>query len=460
MSQLVSIETQPVKTIPTKKGLPLLGILPEIFGKDPYEYFKNIMLEHGDFVRLNLSLQPVYLVSSPDYLQHILRDNHKNYRKPDMFYGSAREVVGNGLVTSDGDYWLRQRRMIQPHLHRKQLAQLFTDMVESIQEALVRWQPLAASGQEIEFNEEISGVTMNVIMSTMFGKDALSQAEIEETGHYTKRMIDYVGRSMYTSFIPKWVPLPERVQFKKDLAVFYEVAQRIIAQCKQNKNTSASLIQMLLSTVDEETSHQMNDQQLFDEVATIFLAGYETTATVLTWLGVVMDKHPDVALKLYKEVDEVLGSRVPTFEDIPRLTYARQVFMEIMRMYTVVPLLPRALIEADQIGPYQLPANALVLVFYHGVHHNPQVWEEPEKFIPERFANTHAPHHHPFGYVPFSGGPRKCAGDEFAMMEGPLIMAMLLQKYRLHITANQTYETRVATTMRPVHGVKMTLSER
>jgi cytochrome P450 len=193
---------------------------------------------------------------------------------------------------------------------------------------------------------------------------------------------------------------------------------------------------------------------------TIFLAGYETTATSLAWVGIALRDHPDVLEKMRAEIDEVLGDRVPSFEDIPRLVYTRQVFMETMRLYTVVPFLPRALNAADQLGPYSLPAEAMVLVFYHGVHHNPRIWDAPEVFDPERFSPKRIVGQHPFAYVPFSAGPRKCAGEEFVLLEGTLIIAMILRKYDINILPNQTFTPGIGSTMYPRKGIKATLSVR
>ena len=173
-----------------------------------------------------------------------------------------------------------------------------------------------------------------------------------------------------------------------------------------------------------------------------------------------LQQHPEVLEKLRVEIAQVLGTRQPLFEDVPRLTYTLQVFLEVMRMYTVVPFLPRALNQADQLGHYHLPTNALLLVFYHGVHHNPRVWENPEVFDPERFTFNRLMGQHSFGYVPFSGGPRKCVGDEFALFEGPLTIALLLQKYNLDLLPNQTFAASIGSTMQPRNGVKATFSLR
>jgi cytochrome P450 len=454
------MEIAELQPIPSQKGLPLLGILPKLLGRDPYEYMKNVMIEQGDLVQLNFGPQPVYLVSHPDYLQRILRDNYPNYPKPDIFYGTAREVAANGLVFSSGDLWLRQRRMIQPHLHRKQLEFLFSDMRDAISDTLNGWVSSAANGAEVELRGKMGEVSMNIITRTMFGKGLISETEVIETGRRATRLLSYVGRMLFLGMAPKWFPIPGKQDFLQDRSAVRETVHQIIAKSRENKEASASLIQMLINAVDEESHEHMTEQQLFDEVITIFLAGYETTATALTWLGVVLHDHPEVLEKLRAEIDEVLGTRPPSFSDIPRLVYARRVFMEILRMYTASPVLPRVTNEADRLGNYQIPAKAMVLIFYHGVHHNPRVWDNPEVFDPDRFLPERTEAQHPFAYVPFSAGPRKCAGDEFALMEAPLVMAMLLQKYDISVLPNQIFSAGIGTSMRPRNGVKAILSTR
>jgi cytochrome P450 len=448
-----------VQTIPVRKGWPLLGVLPEFINQPSKEYFKKVMLEQGGLVRLNFGPQSVYLVSHPDYLQQILRDNYQNYRKPDMLYAAAREVVGQGLVTSTGELWLRQRRMIQPHLHRKQLIHLFDEMQEAVTEVLDRWEWLAQHHSEVEMGEKMAEITISVITRTMFGQESLSPNEIKAVGQRAIRLVNYVSQSLFNGLLPKWLPKPKEASFKRDHQTMRQVINRIIAKCRAEKETSASLIEMLINSVDEETNEGMTEQQLFDEVMTIFLAGYETTSTALTWLLVILQEYPAVLKKLQVEVDQVLGDRLPTFEDILRLPYTQQVFMEVLRYHTVASLLPRALNKPDQLGPYTLPANALVLLSFHGVHHNPRVWDHPEMFDPERFAPEAVAQRHPFAYVPFSAGPRKCAGDEFALLEGPLIMAMLLQRYTITLLPNQTFEASLGK-LRPKNGVKAKISLR
>ena len=446
--------------IPIEKGLPILGVLPKLIQGDPFEYLKDVMLRHGDFVQFNLGPQTVYLVSHPDYLKRILWENYLNYRKPEMMYAAARKNVGNGLITSSGEFWLRQRRMIQPHLHRKALSHLFSDMIDAISDVLNRWDVLVKNGTQVDFAEKMAEISSNVTMRTMFGRGIISVEEISVISGCVTRMVQRNTNTLYRRLLPAWVPLPGQKEYESDRKVVKDAVNNIIAICRQQKSTSASLIQMLLSAVDDETQQQMTDQQLFDEAMTIVIAGYETTATALTWLSVVISEHPEILIGLLQEIDEVLDGRIPTFEDVPHLVYTRQVFMEIMRMYTVVPFLPRALNQADQLGPYHLPANAMILVFYHGVHHNPHVWDNPEVFDPGRFTPENIAKQNAFAYVPFSAGPRKCAGNDFALMEGTLAIAMMLQKYNINVLPRQTFAAKMGGTMRPQHGVQVTFSNR
>jgi cytochrome P450 len=448
-----------VQTIPARKGWPLLGVLPELISQDFKGYFKNVMLEQGDLVHLNFGPKSVYLVSHPDYLQRILRDNYQNYRKPDMLYAAAREVTGQGLATSSGELWLRQRRMIQPHLHRKQLVHLFDEMRGAVTEVLSRWEGFAQNHSKVEMGDRMAEITITVITRTIFGQESLSADEVSAVSQCAIRLMNHVSYALFNGFLPKWFPKPREASLERDQQTMHQVINRIIAKCRAGHETSAGLIEMLIKSVDEETNQGMTEQQLYDEMMTIFLAGYETTSVALTWLLVTLKEYPAVLEKLQAEVDQVLGSRPPAFEDILRLTYSQQVFMEVLRYHTVASFLPRALNEPDQLGPYMLPANALVLLSFYGVHHNPQVWDQPEIFNPERFTPEAAAQRHPFAYVPFSAGPRKCAGDEFALLEGPLIIAMLLQRYTITLLPNQTFQTGVVS-LRPKNGVKATLSLR
>ncbi len=214
--------------IPVEKGWPLLGVLPNLLSGDPFEYLKNIMLKKGEFVQLNIGTQPIYLVSHPDYFKRVLWENYHNYTKPGILYEPAREVVGNGLVLSEGEFWLRQRRMIQPHLHRKQLVHLFNDIVSSIEEILHNWELFAKNSTEIDLDEKMGEITINVAARTMFGANTLPKDDVIKIGHRISELGKYNGKTAYSSALPKWFPIPGRKEFERNLHDTKETINQII----------------------------------------------------------------------------------------------------------------------------------------------------------------------------------------------------------------------------------------
>lgn len=442
--------------IPEYSGFPVVGVLPDLFRQQPFEFMRNVIREHGDLVKLNVGPQAIYLVSNPDYLQHILRDNHHNYQKPDLLYKAAKKVIGNGLVISTGDFWLRQRRMMQPYFHRKFLVGLTDVMTSGIGEILDTWEPAVRSSEVMNMGNEMSRITMNIITKTMFGLD-LPAEDMAKVFHDMPRMIDHATIRGYLPFLPDWFPIPGDSQFEKSLENVRDVVMRIIEQRRQDSNDANDLITMLLHAVDEETNEQMTDEQIFDEAMTIFLAGFETTSTALTWLWHLLDQNPQVEQKLRAEITTVLGDGVPTLESIRQLTYTKMVFQETMRMFPPVPLLPRVAVEADRLGDFAIPEKATLVLFFYGVHHNEKVWEQPDVFDPERFTPERSKGRSQFAYLPFSGGPRQCIGNEFAYMEGVLAMAMMLQRYRVSLLPDHKVTPKLSITLRPANGIKGTI---
>lgn len=457
--QTTPTPAKPMASIAEYNGFPVVGVLPDLFRQKPLEFMRNITHEHGDFVKVMAGPQPIYLVSNPDYLQRILRDNYRNYRKPDLLYKSAAKIIGNGLVLSEGDFWFRQRRMMQPHFHRKYLSLLTETMTHTISGVLETWEALAESGEVVNMGQEMSRITMGIITNTMFGTDTLSSDDMETISRDMPALIDHTTLRGYMPFVPDWVPFPGDQKFETILQNIREIVTRFIDLKRNEQDESADLISMLLNSVDEETNEQMTNEQLFDEAMTIFLAGFETTSTVLTWLWHVLNENPEIELKLREEIETVLGKQTPSIESLKQLTYSRMVFQETMRMYPPVPLLPRVAVEADHLGDYEIPANATLVMFFYGTHYNPNVWETPDKFIPERFTPEQTKGRSKFAYLPFSSGPRKCIGDEFAMMEGVLAMTMMLQNYQVKLVADHVVEPKLAITLRPANGIKATLQK-
>ncbi len=427
------------------KGWPVVGILPELLTNSPLQTLSNIVVRHGGFVELQIGMKRVFLVSDPAVFQHVLRDNYTNYPKPDLLYGTLKRVAKNGLLTSEGDFWLRQRRMIQPHFHRKQLVKMAETMTESIAIILDGWQPYAATGAQFDLGIQMSHITMSVITRTMFGQ-GIASAELETIARLVPDMLQYLTLHGFMPFIPDWVPLPIDRKFERNYAEFRGLVQSFIDRRRQEPGSD--LISMLLISVDDETNEQMTDDQLFDEAITIFAAGFETTSTTLTWLWYVLEQHPTIADKMREEIDSVLGQRTPTIEDVAHLSYIKMVISECLRMFPPIPILPRASTNEDHIGEDMIPANSTILLYYYGLHHNPRIWEAPEEFRPDRFLPDIASKRSKFAWLPFSAGPRKCIGDEFAMMEAILATTMILQQFEV-IAIERDIVPRFGATLRP-----------
>lgn len=446
-AQLQSIET-----------LPAVSLLPGILRKSPFFFLTEAARDSGGIARLTIGPKSVYLVSDPRWFQHILRDNVRNYRKSRFLYNSAKMMMGDGLVTSEGDYWLRQRRMIQPQFHRQRLSTFATMMTQAVNDITALWDE-SAKGQtpEVELGARMAQLTVEIVSRTLFGTATLTPEKIAQLGQDMRAAANYIALRGYMAFIPQSFPMPGHNRFQRAMEQLTQAVNTIIEVGEKNPDSGDNLINMLLHAVDEETGERMTPKQIFDEVMTAFSAGFETTATALTWLWYLLAQNPTVEQNLREEINRVLGDRVPTFEDLPKLVYCRQVLQESLRFYTPSPLVPRTTLAEDNFQGYRIPADSIFLVYFYGLHHNPAYWNAPETFDPERFTPQQIEARDRFAYLPFSAGPRQCIGNEFAMMEGVLVMAMLLQRYRITLSEGQKIVPNLSATLKPSPGIKATM---
>ncbi|MCI0576239.1 MAG: cytochrome P450 [Chloroflexi bacterium] len=444
--------------LPETEGWPLVGSLPQIL-KDPFAFFAQARERYGDIYRLNLGLTKVVVLNHPRHAQHVLRDQGQNYRKGGPMWDAVRGLLGNGLVVSEGDFWLRQRRMMQPHFHRQRLAGLTDLMVEAIEESLDSWEAAAAAGEPVNLHQHFNQLTMRVIVRTLFGS-ALSREDMEQAGRAIGYALDYIMTAMITHALPGWLPLPGKKRYQQALAEFDEVVYRIIAQSRAGEGEENHLLAMLLNTVDEETGEGMSDKQLRDEVATIFLAGYETTSIVLTWAYDYLSQQPAVMAKLQAEVHEALQGRRPTFADLPKLPYTKMVLQEAMRIRPPSYWLPRTAVADDEMDGYDIPAGTNVISLTYMYHHHPEQWPDPERFDPERFTPEQSAGRHAFAWVPFGAGQRLCIGRDFSLMEGQLALAMMVQRFDVRRTQDEETKPQLSGTLRPKNGLPVILTRR
>lgn len=447
---------------PEAKGWPLLGVLPALL-RDPFGFLARARATYGDIYTLNLGFTKLIICNHPSHAQHLLRDHTRNYVKEGALWQSMRSLVGNGLIVSDGDFWLRQRRLMQPQFHRQRLAGLTHLMGEAIQEVLATWETAATSDQPFDLTPALSQLTMRVVLKTLFGT-ALNGQALDEVAQEMAFAINYVFVDAAGQALPRWVPLPKQRRYQQALARFDEAVYRIIADGRRTQGTAGAsehhLLAMLLDTVDAETDARMDDRQLRDEVATLFLAGYETTSIALAWVFAYLTHYPQVMQKAQAEVDGVLGERQPTFADLPNLPYSRMILQEVMRIRPPAYWTPRTAVAEDIIDGYTIPAGATVVPFIYMVHHHPDVWSAPEQFDPERFTPENSAGRHPFAWIPFGAGPRLCIGRDFALMEGQLALIMALQRYRLLPAQANLPALSLASTLRPKGGVMVKLMKR
>lgn len=456
MTTQYAVPTQtPRATPPGPRGYPLLGVVPQ-FVRAPLECLTGAAT-YGPLVHLGRNM---YLLNHPDSIKYVFQENHRNYDdRQTPVLNKLKTLLGNGLVRNEGESWLRQRRLMQPAFHRKRIAALAEVMTAETAATIERWRPAAEQGAPIDLVAEMTRLTMQIILKTMFGTDVGDQAEtlsravtvtIEQANRRIASLID----------IPESWPTPANRAYRRALATLDTFVYRIIDERRRSGKDMDDLLGMLLAARDEETGEGMSDTQLRDEVMTLFLAGHETTANALAWAWPAIAAHPEVERRLHEEVDSVLGGRIPTVQDLAALPYARMVFDETLRLYPAAWLVMRSPAEDDEIAGYHVPAKSVLLGSPYISHRDPAYWEDPETFDPERFTPERSASRPRYAYWPFGGGPRMCIGNNLALMEAQIIIAMVAQAYRLRVAEGQVLEPKAGVTLRPRYGVRMTVHPR
>jgi cytochrome P450 len=425
---------------------------------DPLATFKDRHDRFGDAFVVRLFIWRVHVFVHPDQVKHVLQENYQNYHKS-IVYNFMKPVVGQGLLTSEDDFWRRQRRIVQPAFHRRALETLVDAMADETASMLERWREPARRAEPFDILSEMMALTLEIVSRTMLSTDVASEtAAVRDSVSILRDHINH--RMMHVLTPPETVPTPRNRRFKKALGTVDRIVYGMIEERRQGRSEAHDLLTMLLQAHDEETGETMTDKQLRDEVMTVFLAGHETTANALSWSLYLLSQHPDAEEKLCREVDEVLGGRRPTIEDLRHLPYARMVIDESLRLYPPAWAIGRQAQAEDDVGGYRVPAKSGVILSPWLTHRHPAFWAEPERFDPERFEATLAGERPRFAYFPFGGGPRQCIGNEFALMEAQLVLAMIAQAYRLRLVPGERVEPDPAVTLRPRNGVPMTATAR
>jgi cytochrome P450 len=441
---------------PGPSGYPLVGVVPFMV-RDGADYLRTMFAQYGDIVELKL-LGPLrlYLFAHPDHVQHILQTKNQNYivKRPSMHLTA---MMGQGLTLSNGDLWLRQRRLMQPAFHRRKVEQMTETTARTISQMLDGWRDHL--GQSFDLATEMEHLSLAVLLATLFGS-GITESESQRIVQAVAFVLHVAGRGMFLE-VPPAIPTPENLKVKQALRELHQVFEELIEQHRQNPDDERDdLISLLLEARDPETGAAMSQEQLRDEVTSILVAGYETTATALTWTFYQIAQQPEVERQLRQELDKVLGGRVPTMDDLMRLDYMRRVIEECMRLYPPFWGMTREVVNDDTIGGYRVPAGSLVVVSPYVTQIHPAFWDEPLRFDPERFTKEQSAGRHRFAYFPFGAGPRICIGEANARLAMGLTVAMTMQRYALQLDANHKVEIHTAMTMRPKYGMWMNLTAR
>ncbi len=445
-----------LKIPPGPPGHFLLGCAKEFRIQGGHQFALNNLHQYGDICYYHLLKWPTYMVSHPDHIKHVLQDNHRNYGKQTLAYRILRLILGNGLVTSDGAFWLRQRRLAAPAFQRQRIEGFALIMTRATLDMLDSWEAYEQTGTVFDLAQELTKLTLRIAGETLFTinltdtADTVGQAVsfgLEETTARLSRPLS----------LPLAIPTRTNRRFLAARRALDSVVYGVIAERRQTPTDHGDLLSMFMLAEDEETGERMTDQQLRDEIMTMMLAGHETTANALIWTWYVLAQHPEVEAKLSAELDEVLGGRPPTIDDLPQLRYTLQVIQESMRLYPPIYLFSRSATEDDEIGGYHIPAGSTVSMSPYAMHRHPDYWDDPEQFNPERFNPEASAQRHRFTYIPFAAGPRQCIGNSFALTELQLVLATVAQRYQLQLVPDHAVEPVAAITLRPRSGVRVTL---
>lgn len=437
---------------PVARGLPFAAL--NAFRRNPIAFLERVHRQHGDVARWRFGPRRLYLLAHPEMVRDVLVTRHRNFIKSKALQ-RARVVLGEGLLTSEGEHHLRQRRMAQPAFHRERIAALGEQMVAFATQTAEAWR----GGVEMDLPREMNRLTLAIAGKTLFGADV--QAEADEIGRALTHALEAFKRlTNPLGPLLDRLPLPTTLRVRRASERLDATIYRMIARRRASGEDRGDLLSMLLAARDDEgDGGAMSDRQLRDEALTLFLAGHETTANALSWTWHLLALHPDAEAALHAEVDAVLAGRAPRVDDLPRLPFTRAVLAESMRLRPPAWTMGREPLEAFEAGGYRIRAGSVVLLSPWLVHHDPRWWADPERFDPARWSAEREAEQPRFAYFPFGGGPRKCIGEGFAWTESILVLATLAQRWTLRHAPGATVGMQPLITLRPT-GLRMIATPR
>lgn len=444
--------------------MPLIGHF-LAFNRDRAGFLSNLAREYGDVVEFRLGLDRFFLLSHPDYVRDILITHEANFHKGRALT-RAKRLMGEGLVTSEDAFHLRQRRLMQPAFHRQRIAMYARAMVERAARLAAEWQ----DGADVEMRAEMTRLTLGIVCKVLFNTEA--DGEAAEVGQAFSELMELTTFMLapFSEYLEK-LPLPQSIRFRRAKARLDRVVSRIIRERRQSEpagsgaprsgDDQGDLLSMLLAAEDHEGgTGRMEDEQVRDELMTLLVAGHETLSNSLTFTFYLLSQHPDIEAKLHHELDSVLGDRLPTVEDLARLPYTEMVLAESMRVYPPVWFLGRRALQPHEVGGFTIPKGSFIVLSQWVTHHDSRYYPDPDTFDPERWTPEARASRPKFAFFPFGGGVRGCIGESFGWTEGRLVLAVLAQRWKMRLTPGHPFAIQAVSTLRPKHGMRMTLHRR
>ncbi len=446
----------PAKIWPEVRGTRLLGCLRQV-QNEPLSLYRNAWQKHGDYIKFRvLPKVYMYLLAHPAAIEYVLHTNLKNYRKPDSFNHSVQLLAGNGILTSEGEFWRTQRRLMQPAFSRNSVASIGVHMTDSLGRFVDEWSA-AGDARQVDVLPEMMRLGLRIASRTLMGTDISDDADA--IGQAYRTTFEYVSLKMngHLMFSPLWLPTRLNREFRAAKSLLDGVVMDLIARRRREPEHN-DVLGRLIAAQDEESGIGMTDSQLRDEVITLLTAGHETGGAALSWALYLLAKHPDAQQQLHDEVHAVLENRPACVTDLPQMPLATAIFEETLRLYPPAWGMPRETLAADEVLGYPIPAKSTLMLSQLLAHRHPDFWSKPDQFDPAQFLGTHD--RAKFAYFPFGGGARICIGNHMAMLEGPLALATLVDRFHFTLVPNQQIVPDPTFTLRPKYGVQLVVRKR
>ncbi len=447
----------PATTLAGPRPRPVVGNLIEM-RRGKLDYFVDLLRQYPTLARYYIGPTPVLMVNRPEFIKHILQDNHPNYRKS-VYYEKIRPILGEGIFLSEGEVWLGQRRTLSPGFQREAMRAISVSIGEATNDMIARWRERADTGEVVDVSAEMMALTLDIVFRALLNVRLGVEARVV-SDHFATVLREAERRIWSIVPLTEHVPTRRQREFRRSLAFLNELVDGVIAERQADPDKHEDLLSLLFAAHRDPSREEMQGRRFRDQIMSVILAGHETTANALSWVWYLLSRDPGAARKVKAEADAVLGERAAAFSDLGNLGYTRMVLDEALRLFPPVWTISRNALGPDRLGEVEIREGDTLMLCAYAVHRSPRHWDDPEGFDPERFAPERGKTITPYAYFPFGGGPRNCIGKRFGLIEGQMVAAMVARAFRLDLVPGHKVEAEPMVTLRPQGGLPMTIHAR